>query len=515
MGVINPGQSGSAALGKEEPLSADERILHLLQRFSLGVTPGLIADVRAAGIEVWLDAQLAGVAPRRRADEPADPLAERLAPFELLALSNFDLVEFSNREGNGAKSSDELRAWVLLRAVYGADVVREVACDFFRNHFTVSLEKDEVRFVGLAYERDVIRAHALGSFHDMLDASARHPAMLIYLDNHLSRRAATNSELRRAERDVRKATGSADRAREARDITLQSGLNENYARELLELHTLGVDRYYDQNDVVSVARALTGWTFDRATWEFVFRLEMHDRDRKQFQGRDLKPKQDESEGAAILDLLKRHPGTAQFLAWKLCRWLVHDEPDEAMVRRIADVFQRNRGDLRRVLRAIVLDRDFFARRNFQAKYKRPFEFVVSALRATDAQLDHCGGVLAALDSMSESIYQCPDPTGYYDQAEAWRDPGALAFRWAFAIDLVFGRVRGVRVPSSLYEELEPGRPEQWRDVLVRRILPVTGVGPATSAALDRLLRRGTQMARVELGAHIVALLLGSPEFQRQ
>lgn len=511
-----PAGQGNADPGPDAALSEDERILHLLLRLTPGATAELVAEVRSVGIEPWLERQLAGAG--ADASEATPALASRLARLarlELLKHTNAELIAATIGDGRNGLAANELREWVLMRAVYGDEHVREVSCDFFRNHFAVSLDKNEVRFLALAYERDVVLAHSLGNFHDMLGASARHPAMLIFLDNHLSRRAATKSELRRSERDARKETGSEERAREARDIALQRGLNENYARELLELHTLGVDQHYTQNDVIAVAKALTGWTIDRSTWEFIFRIEMHDRDRKQFLGMALKPKQDESEGEFVLDLLERHPGTARFLAYKLCRWLVHDDPDEKMVRRVADVFQRTRGDLPKVLSAIVLDRDFFARKNYLSKFKRPFEFVVSALRVTGAVLENGAGCHNALDAMSESLYRCPEPTGYYDQAESWRDPGALAFRWAFAVDLVFGRLRGARMGEAFYAGLEPDRPDQWREELVRRILPVAGIGPATSAALDRLVQRSGGGRRGDLRAQITALLLGSPEFQRQ
>jgi uncharacterized protein (DUF1800 family) len=524
MTLNGPHPSATAPPARDEgPLSEDERILHVLSRLTPGATAGLIAEVRASGLGPWLERQLLGEprdaargAPYRPLVEP-QALTSRLAEFELLEMNNLELSRATS-EAISIRAPQfaarELRHWVLLRAVYGANHVREAACDFFRNHFAVSIDKEQLRFLGLGWERDVIQGHALGRFHDLLDATARHPAMLLYLDNHLSRRPLTNSELRKLERAARRESDAPQRARAALDIARQRGLNENYARELLELHTLGVDRHYTQQDVVTVAKAFTGWTIDRARWEFFFNPDMHQRERKQLFGLTLQGRGG-NEGEAVLDILKRHPGTSQFLAAKLCLWFVHDEPDEKLVKRVADVFHRTGGDMPRVLRAIVEDRSFFARENFRTKFKRPWEFVVSALRATGAELSDCAGTLGAIDAMSEALYRCPDPTGYYDQAEAWRDPGAIAVRWTFAVDLLAGRVRGVRVPPTLFEGLAPDRPDEWKDLLVRRILPVAGVGGATDAALDRLVRSEARRGLSSVGPRIVSVLLGSPEFQRQ
>lgn len=507
----------------EGPLSDDERILHVLSRLTPGATAELVEEVRAAGLGSWLERQLQGEtrgaarnAPERVLPEP-EALTSRLAEFRMLELDNVQLDRATSVTISPEATllaARELLAWVLLRAVYGANHVREAACDFFRNHFAVSIDKEALRFLGLTWERDVIQGHALGSFPELLDATARHPAMLIYLDNYLSRRPPTRSELKQIEREARRETGSAELARRATDIARQRGLNENYARELLELHTLGVDRYYTEQDVIAVAKAFTGWTVDRTSWEFTFNEALHQRERKQLFGVTLQSRGN-NEGEAVLDILKRHPGTSRFLAWKLCLWFVNDEPDDKLVRRVADVFQRTGGDMRRVLRAIVDDRSFFDRENYRAKFKRPWEFVVSALRVTGAQVQDARGVLNALDAMSEPLYRCADPTGFYDQAEAWRDPGAIAFRWTFAVDLLAGRIRGTRVPTELFADLPPERPEEWKDILVGRILPVCGIGRATSAMIDRLVERKSRTGPAATGSQIVTVLLGSPEFQKQ
>jgi len=412
---------------------------------------------------------------------------------------------------------------VLLRAVHGRNQVREVAADFFRNHFCVAVDKGQVRYLAVAYERDVVRRHALGNFGAMLEASARHPAMLLYLDNALSRRAPTKAELKEIELRVRLQTKSKQAGRDASDIAAQRGLNENYARELLELHTLGADNYYTQRDVENVARALTGWTFRNEPGEpieFLFRPEMHDKGDKKFLHALIKDdfKHPEAEGEEVLAILEAHEGTARFLSWKLCRHLVRDDPPPDLVERVAKTFRRTKGDLPAVYRAIVDDPEFFSRASYRAKCKRPFEFVVSALRAVNARIDDSRELLRALTSMSEKLYECSDPTGYYDQAEAWLDPGAFAVRWKFAVDLAAGEVRGVAIPDALYDELPPGRPELWKEWLLHRLLPA-GLDARVSRILDRKVEEETASGRARhlepLARSLVGMILGSPSFQAQ
>ena len=516
--------------GKDD-LTDDEKIVHLLNRFTLGATPELVEEVRQTGIKPWLDRQLKGDLP-----EP-DALTGRLKKYETIGMPiNLVYVKYDVRppekptpqeEEEARKKnetpSNETLAWVLLRAIYSANQTREVSADFFRNHFAVSVDKDLVRNFVTDWERDVIHANALGVFGTMLDAGARHPAMSFYLDNCLSRRPPTPQELKTIENNVRSQTRSQAEANKAVDIARQRGLNENYARELMELHTLGVDRFYSQADVISVAKCLTGWTFKYEAGvppQFHFNPEMHCPGSKPFLGgsiaeNKLKPIQ---EGESVLYILRKHEGTARFVTWKLLRALVHDDPDEQMLKRVYLSFWNTEGDLGKVFRTIVNDKKFFAREHFRAKLKRPFEFVISALRVTRAEVSEVGGILNSLQSMNESLYRCADPTGYYDQAEAWADPGAMAYRWAFAQGLVAGRINGVKIPPSFFEGL-PAEPKACVDALIRKVLPVAGVGEATRAGLDRMieneLKRNPRGAPVQLGPRTVAMLLGSPEFQKQ
>ncbi len=247
---------------------------------------------------------------------------------------------------------------------------------------------------------------------------------------------------------------------------------------------------------------------------------MHCRGEKRFLGGMIASnnKNPVAEGEEVIHRLNRHKGTARFLGWKLCRYFVDDEPPEPLVRRVAAAFRRSKGDLPTVYRAIYKDRLFFDPRYFQSKFKRPFEFLVSALRVTGARITSTRGLHKTLANLSEPIYECEDPTGYYDQAEAWRDPGVMAVRWQFAMNLARGRIPGLRIPDSFYEDLPANIPLAWKDRLAPRILPA-GMGDDTRKVMDQMVReylaKNKRPKPSELGPLIVGLLLGSPEFQRQ
>jgi len=515
------------ARAEEAELTQAQRVGHFLNRFTLGATPELVREVTSKGILFWLDAELAAMSTE------GPELGKRLAEFDSLEMTNRDImnryvlplppnagiekIRQRNRQRNIPRM--QLRDSVVLRGVYARNQVREVAADFFRNHFCVAVDKGRVRYYATDYEREVVRRHAFGKFGDMLYASANHPAMLVYLDNVVSRRPPTKAELKKIEMRVRLQTKSKGAGREASDIAAQRGLNENYARELLELHTLGVDNYYTQRDVENVAKALTGWTVSsnpEHPHEFEFRKDMHVDEDKVFLNRRIvrNKKNPVAEGEKILDMLIAHEGTAHFLAWKLCRYFVNDAPPDDLVQRIAAVFKKSEGHLPTVYRAIVTDEEFFRPRNYRAKFKRPLEFVVSALRATKADVLHVRGIHGTLRNMSEDLFLCKDPTGYYDQAEAWSDPGAFAVRWKFAYDLMLGKVPGVKVPDTLYEGLTPRNVALWRETLVERLLP-GGLGARTSDVIDRMVKATKAPTLAELAPRIAALILGSPEFQQQ
>lgn len=517
--------------GQQTGLSEDQRVHHFLNRFTLGATPALMAEVKTKGMRKWLEEQLKGDRP-----EP-ESLKQALGKLPSLEMTLGEIAdEYVLELEPDAKPQQrrqarqlaqlpakELLDSVMLRGALSNNQLREVGSDFFRNHFAVSLEKGPVELMAVNWERTVIREGALGNFGEMLDRSAHHPAMLFFLDNHLSCRPATEAEVEAIEKRGRNVEKKLEALR-------QRGLNENYARELLELHTLGVDNYYTQDDVIEVAKCLTGWTItprraaklvDRDPMSFLFVRDFHCSGDKTVLGTTIKENRDnpEAEGAHVIKLLAAHEGTARFLSWKLCRWFVNDEPDEKMVERVAKVFRDSKGDLPSVYLAIFDDPCFFEQANYLAKYKRPFEFVVSALRATGAEIGNPTILHRQLVEMNESIYRCADPTGYYDQAEAWQDPGAMSLRWKFAYDLARGSFFTVQLPRSFYDDLPESEPGKWKDILARKLLCMP-LSAQTSAALDKLIERKQadtkpRQLRGELGPLLVAGILGSPEFQKQ
>jgi uncharacterized protein (DUF1800 family) len=524
-------------------LTETQRIRHVLSRFAFGPTPGLVERVRRQGLDSWFEDQL-----ELKGKDPK-LLLERLADLDTWGRSAADiLLELQkiredigpdpkrkdrarlNRARNLARN--QLKDAVLFQAIYSGNQVLETAVDFFRNHFNVTVNKGSVRYYATEYERDILRKGALNNFGWLLEHTAKSPAMLFYLDNYLSRRPPSKQDLKGIERRIRRKTKSKKRAEEEVQIAKQRGLNENYGRELLELHTLGVDNYYRQKDVIEVAKALTGWTINRnrkkKTVSFQFRPDMHVRGPKTFLGGTIpeNKKTPIREGEMILERLVKHKGTAHFIAWKLCRWFVNDNPPEDCVQRIAKVFLKTKGDMKEVLRAIYHDSEFWNPKNFQVKFKRPFEFVVSALRVTGSEVRSTRALHRALTLLSEPVYECEDPTGYYDQAEAWNDPGVLAVRWSFAMKLATNKIRGIKIPDSFYADLHPNLPQVWKDQLARKMLPA-GIGDQTDAVLDNIIRkvvnreknlqagRRRKPLKKVLAPLLVGLLLGSPEFQKQ
>ena len=527
LGALAGPRAPRAAVPDDEPLSPRERAVHLLSRLTFGPRPGEVERVLELGEQAWLDEQLA---------VPADPaLDARLAQMPSLALDARALYERYDgpigadtpveerrriERARRAPQRELLRA-TLARMVHGRAQLFEVLVDFWRNHFNVSYTKGYPAFLLLSdWDRSVLRAHALGRFGELLVATAHHPAMLHYLDNASSRRPPSNQELAELERRVRRETGSREAGRAAADLALQRGLNENYARELLELHTLGVDRFYQQDDIVALAEILTGWTWSsgaQGTWGYVFRQDMHQAGSKRFLGQRIQgePEKGKQEGDEVLTLLADHRGTSEFVAEKLVRHLVRDDPPPRLVARVAQAFRRSDGDVPTLVRTIVVDDEFWSRAAFRAKFRTPQEFVVAALRASEAEVDAWDGVLERLVDMGQPLYHCDDPTGWYDTAEAWLDPGVMAQRWLFARDLVEGRLEGVRLAAAVLDEVGDDVPfGAWPDRLAARFVP-GGIGNRTWRALAGAIAEDPDALPGPLRLRLLALLLGSPEFQRQ
>ncbi len=391
----------------------------------------------------------------------------------------------------------ELAEAKLLRAVYGERQLEEVLVDFWFNHFNVFARKGRTEIYIGEYERDAIRPHVFGRFRDLLEATAKSPAMLFYLDNWLS--ADPNASQRAARPGRRPRPGAAATpAPQAAQNRPMRGLNENYARELLELHTLGVDGGYTQQDIVEVARAFTGWTIGRPGEQgFRFAPVMHDRGAKKVLGQTIAAGGGIEDGARVLDIVARHPATARHIARKLAQRFVSDEPPQALVDRAAATFTKTDGDLRAVVRVIVTSPEFFAPESYRAKVKTPFEFVVSALRATDADLQVATAVVRALAGLGMPLYLCQPPTGYDETAATWVSSGALVNRMNFAVAMAGGELRGVRLAAL-------GAPADARDRIVRDALG----GDVSAATLATI-------AKASSSAQTVALAIGSPEFQRQ
>jgi len=490
----------------------------------------------------------------------------------------------------------------ILRAVYSERQLQEVMVDFWQNHFNVFAGKAAVRWYIPSYERDVLRPNALGNFKDLLIGTAQHPAMLFFLDNfqsvspssqtagnrrggqglqqairnggqpppemreRLKRQGATDAEIDQRIKQLR-----ANQQRQKR------GINENYARELMELHTLGVDAGYTQQDIIEVAKCFTGWTIadprgyrtaaasmikgsedrrmermqrrmgapaDVESGEFFFNARWHEGGTKTVLGQKI----DEGgidDGLKVLDILVNSPATANFIARKLAIKFVSDNPSEALVNRVADAFHRSKGDIKTTLGAMFADKEFFAPENYRAKVKTPFELAISSIRTLGAETNGGPGMLAMLNKLGEVPYGYQAPTGYPDTAADWVNTGALLERLNFAIAIASNRIPGTYLDLKPYAsrdkaemldraisvilngEIAPGT----RATLLKQIekpLPDVKAGSDTQDDMDVPNMRGAgQQGGLNRQARllqpsgdpevfkVVSLVLGTPEFQRQ
>ena len=469
-----PGPGDSAAVEavsstrfpwKQAGLTEREAAAHLLSRFSYGPRPGEIDRVVKMGLERWFERQLAA--------RQAEPHLERLDELPALSMPAAEIARTyvpPRRRQPGDHSPRELVGQLmtqkLWRATEAENQLAEVMTDFWFNHFNVSLTDNQARGYVLSYERDAIRPDSLGDFRDLLGATARHPAMLLYLDNAQSAAPAEAVTTLETEIERRPRRPNAKRKQ-------PQGLNENYARELLELHTLGVDGGYTQDDVIQVARAFSGWTLmppgarrreaeeklRRARragglgfvvdGELLFRADWHDAGEKVVLGRKLPAGRGIEDGEEVLDLLARHPATARHIARKLAVRFVSDEPPQALVDRLAGVFRKSGGDTREMLRALAASPEFWSRKAVGAKIKSPFELAASALRATGGRVEDPRELLGWLSRMGQPLYACQAPTGFPDRAEAWINAGSLLQRMNFGQQLAAGRVDGVDIDAGL------------------------------------------------------------------
>ncbi len=595
-------------------LSADEAILHALNRLAYGPRPGDLERVRQMGLAKWIEQQLN---PNSIDDRPLDA---RLADYPTLRMSTAKLideypqpkqaekqaekqlqaqarqeqrrsdaaaavVEKDMRNAPGQPANSEVPAAIpvsapdnpdapapmkqqapgrrdvlgggdpnnvpraiaddskrpqrvvaelsmskVTRAIYSERQLQQVMDDFWFNHFNIFAGKGEDRYYLTSYERDVIQPRAFGKFKDLVTATAKSPAMLFYLDNFLSAdpRAAERQAMQRAMRQQQRRRGGfgwpprpAANPQQAKKN--ERGLNENYGRELMELHTLGVDGGYTQKDVTEVARCFTGWTIDkpRQYADFKFDDRLHDPDPKIVLGKKIHAG-GMKDGEQVIDLLVHHPSTARFVSTKLARRFVSDNPPPALVSRMAQTFQSSDGDIRAVLKTMIWSPEFWSRESYRAKIKTPFELVVSAVRALGTDVDTPMPLVQWVGRIGEPLYQCQPPTGYSDKADAWVNTGALLNRMNYSLALAGNKMRGARsdVPSLLGVD-SSADPKTALDRAVQVFLGGQA-GPTTVETLEKQLdnpqvlqaKLDDPRKQVDLGV-VAGLVLGAPEFQRR
>ena len=537
--------------GSPREQTADQQVRHALSRLTFGARPGDVEKVRAIGIDRWIDLQL-------HPDRIDNSAAERYAAtFETNSASAAELAQKYPRpqqvlarlgaRGDRSKLSTEdsmklremaeglrrvganLQASRVARATLSEQQLDEVMTDFWLNHFNVYIQKGGPEPYLIAdFENHAIRPNALGHFRNLLEAVAKSPAMLFYLDNWQSQADSARPHL------------GGNRQHQAQLAKRRrGGLNENYGRELLELHTLGVDGGYTQTDVINVARALTGWTIKQPQQggNFQFVPQLHDAGEKVVLGHKLAANRGIEDGEDVLDIVARHPATAHYIAFKLARHFVSDVPPAGLVNRAAATFTRTSGDIREVVRTIVTSPEFFSSAAYQSKVKSPFEVVTSALRALGAQPDNTPRTAQFVAALGQPIYGHQAPNGWPDTGDQWMNTGAILNRINFGIAVAANRVPGVSPTGFNGADAMRNAPlDQQVEGVVQALLGghvstdtrailTSGENPFlnSAAALDSsgMMKPAsraapfTQAPLLKGLPQIVGLALGSPEFQRR
>lgn len=561
---------------KIQSLSEEQRIIHVLNRLGFGARPGDVERVKAMGVEKYIEQQLA---PEKITDSIAE---NKVRDLSVLNMTTAELYEKypqpgqllrqlqargmlpddlgqarENRVKGGANSTPqamspeqaktdqnpppanllenekyrkvieeyyrenglerpqriiaELQASRILRAVYSERQLQEVMVDFWTNHFNIFSGKGADRWLLPAYDRDTIRPNAMGKFSTLLQATAQSPAMLFYLDNFQSVSPNAN-----------RGGGLQQRLRPQELQQRRRGINENYARELMELHTLGVDGGYTQKDVQEVARCFTGWTIfqprggaaavnammgeagRRNAGTFFFNARVHDDGEKTVLGHKIPAGGGIKDGLLVLDILSHHPSTAKYIATKLVRHFVSDTPPQSLVDRVAASFTKSDGDIRETLRAIFFSKEFNSTDAFRAKIKRPFELVISAVRALGADTNGGPGTHQWIARMGEPLYGFQTPNGYSDAADAWINTGGLLERMNFGLAVANNRVQGTKVSLAKVN----GDQAKVMDEYLKTLL----AGDISAATRETLLK---QLEPSAPPTKVVGLILGTPEFQRQ
>jgi len=471
-------------------LPADQQIIQALNRLTFGAKPGDILKVRAIGLDKWIDQQLQ---PEKINDDPMNAFVrnysaldenqsdllkryaeqqqqrrevkrERADTTQAMTADEIAQMRQQQQQANSRRQVvTQLQSSRVARAVASERQLQEVMTDFWENHFNIYAAKGAPEpYYLVDFDQNVIRPHALGKFRDLLEAVSQSPAMLFYLDNARSMADSNRPTLRpenartqfpRIRPFGRPGVGIIMGApRSAQPIPQQAqrqrqGLNENYGRELLELHTLGVDGGYTQQDVINVARAFTGWTIKPPAQggDFIFRPQVHDAGEKIVLGHKLAAGRGQEDAEDVLDILARSPATAHFISFKLARRFVSDSPSKALVDHAAQVYLRTDGDIREVLRSIITSPEFFSQRAFRSKVKSPFEVVVSAARALNAAPDStpCSAQLIAY--LGQPIFGHQAPNGWPETGESWMNTGAILNRINFGMAAAAGRLPGVDI----------------------------------------------------------------------
>jgi uncharacterized protein (DUF1800 family) len=543
----------------QAPMSPTDSARHVLDRLGYGGTPGEVEAVARTGVLKWVDRQLGY-------DDVADPaLAPLEEQYEVTHASNLDMQQLlaANRARvkqaqAGADSGQraqalaalrqdqrgdrhslqnmiaQLQSLTLARAVESDHQLDEVLTDFWTNHFNVYINKGVDRAYFADYLDHTIRPHALGKFEDLLLATAHSPAMLFYLDNAESVASGTDQNVaarRQAlaarfgrnggRRGVARAGVFPDDATAAVPANNPAanpaanraphGINENYARELMELHTLGVNGGYTQADVIAVARVLTGWSIDRRTAGFIFRPATHDDGDKVVLGMTFPAGHGEDEGVRLLKYLANAPATMHHVSAELCARFVNDTPPDGCIDDAVRAWKNSGGDIRQVMRAIIDSPDFWAAANLHAKAKSPLEFVASAVRAVQGIPDSTPRLAQRVALLGEPLFQKQTPDGYGEREADWINSGALLARWNFAMQLASGRMPGVTVDLDRVVPVGDDH-TQLVDAVNHAVLG----GAMSDHTRGVILKELTDVTDPRAArALAVGMAIGSPEFQRR
>ncbi|MBS1490686.1 MAG: DUF1800 domain-containing protein [Bacteroidetes bacterium] len=548
-------------------LTERQAAAHLISRFTFGATPNQVDEVVSMGLEKWFDRQLNG-------EEDDAEVINRLKGYNALALSNAQVVvQFPRgpllqkmaladgyltkdslaqldkpsikeklkeyRKQKGLREEKELYTQFIgqkiIRATYGRNQLHEVLTDFWFNHFNVSLTKGQCAQFIPAYERDVIRPHVTGHFYDLLIATAQSPAMLMYLDNAASMGEAENIDMTSSTPVRTRITRRGriiqrmplpNRPTQPKKKTAQ-GLNENYAREIMELHTLGVEGGYTQQDVTEAARILTGWTvypmkdgnfeglrkkLDETgenrlanngfvhEGDFLFAANRHDSKEKNVLSRKFVAGGEYKEGVELLKMLAAHPSTAKFISKKIAVRFVSDNPPQSLIDKMADTFIKQHGDIKKVLLAMVNAPEFWHTEVLRSKTKSPFEYAISTVRALNAEVTEPTSLNQWITRMGQQLYSYAAPTGFPDRGQYWINTGALLTRMNFGLAVTSQRLKGVKIDlNGLNHQHEPESAEAALPVYAQLILPERDL-ESTLKRLMPLVTNRDVINKVEIAA---------------